>query len=441
MAKTSPDRAIVAAASIGNFGEIYDFAIFGFSVPVMSKHFFPATDPTAALLSMFAVYAAAFFARPLGGLVFGVLADKIGRVRVLAFTILLMAAGTALIGLLPTYAIVGIAAPVLLVACRILQGLAMGGETTGSTAYVLEAAPASMRGRWIGIIWFFANLPNVLVGVLLAALQFGVGADAYSDWVWRIPFLLGGLVGVVGAWLRRNLDDTEEFKEASRRARVKNPLRAMSRSGLRGMLDCALVQPAQSVGAYLVLGFMYTFLVKQVKLDPTAALLSNAAAILAYTVIIPVGGVLSDRYGRKPVMTVGALWIAATSYPAVQLAASGSLMNAYLGQIIVALGVGFYGGASWPAAAEFFPTSFRATGHAISYQLLVAIFGGATPFVAAWLVAATGSPLAPGLYVALIAALGVIAVQFVPETKGISLRTSIRGTQPSAERAAIEDFA
>lgn len=144
----------LGAGAIGNFGEIYDFAVFGFSVPILSLHFFPKADPTAALLSTFAVYAVAFFARPVGGLVFGYLADRIGRIKVLATTIWLMAGSTAMIGLLPTHATIGIFAPLLLVLCRVAQGFALGGETTGSTSYVLESAPDDKRGWWVGIIWF-----------------------------------------------------------------------------------------------------------------------------------------------------------------------------------------------------------------------------------------------------------------------------------------------
>lgn len=415
----------LGAGAIGNFGEIYDFAVFGFSVPILSQHFFPKSDPTAALLSTFAVYAVAFFARPIGGLVFGYLADRMGRVKVLAITIWLMAAGTAVIGLLPTYASIGVLAPALLVLCRLAQGFALGGETTGSTSYILESAPDDSRGWWVGIIWFFAHIPNALVALMLAGLQFVAGEELYGDWLWRVPFILGGLIGVIGFWLRRSLDDPEEYKAAMRERKDANSFRSMARAGgYKPILYVLMVQPVQTVGSYLLLGFMYAFLVKEAHLHPTDALMTNAAAILALSAIIPVAGRLSDRIGRKKVFTLGAVWILIAAYPAVMLASTGNLANAFIGQLLLAVGIGIYNGAAFPAAAEFFPTSYRATGHAIAYQLAVAIFGGTTPLIATWLVSSTGSPLAPGLYVTAIAFIGLVLVQFVPETKGIRLRTA-----------------
>ncbi|CAD6516229.1 MFS transporter [Paraburkholderia metrosideri] len=424
MAKQSSIRTL-SAGSIGNFGEIYDFAVFGFSVPILSIHFFPGTDCTAALLSTFAVYAVAFFARPLGGLMFGVMADKVGRVRVMAMTVWLMALGTAVIGLLPTYGTVGIGAPILLVLCRIAQGLALGGETTGTTSFILESAPDDRRGGWIGLTLIFSHLPNALVAVLLIGLQLAAGATAYADWVWRVPFLAGGLIGVVGFWLRRNLDEPDEFKQATRKTGSKNPLRTAIRAGgLKGMLNVAMIQPIQTVGSYLLLGFMYTFLVRVAKLDPTSALFTNAAAIVVLSFMIPLGGVLSDRFGRKRILSIGAAWLAFAAYPGVYLAATGTITGALLGQLLLVLGVGLYGGACFVAAPEFFPTAFRATGHAISYQVTVAIFGGTTPLIGTLLVQAFGSPLAPAYYVALVAVACLVSIQFVPETRGVRLRTS-----------------
>ncbi|NIF56050.1 MHS family MFS transporter [Burkholderia sp. Ax-1724] len=439
VAKQSAIRTL-SAGSIGNFGEIYDFAVFGFSVPILSVHFFPGSDRTAALLSTFAVYAVAFFARPLGGLLFGVMADRVGRVKVMATTVWLMALGTAVIGLLPTYAQVGIAAPVLLVVCRIAQGLALGGETTGTTSFILESAPDDRRGGWIGLTLVFSHLPNALVAGLMIALQLGARGSSYADWVWRVPFLAGGLIGIVGFWLRRDLDEPEEFKQATRRTDSKSPLGAALRAGgLRGMLNVAMIQPIQTVGSYLLLGFMYTFLVRVAKLEPTTALFTNGAATVVLSFMIPIGGVLSDRFGRKRILTLGALWLAFAVYPGVYLAANGTISGALWGQLLLTVGVGLYGGACFVAAPEFFPTSFRATGHAISYQLSVAVFGGTTPFIATLLVRGFGSPLAPAYYVAFVAIVCLILTQFVPETKGVRLRTSAGVTAPdSAFRVAEE---
>jgi len=431
--KRPTTKRTLSAASIGNFGELYDFAVFGFSVPFIAAHFFPGSDPNAAILNTFAIYAVAFFARPVGGLMFGYLLDRVGRVKVLAITIWLMAGGTAMIGMLPTYESIGIAAPALLVACRFVQGLAVGGETTGSTSFVLESAPEKRRGFWVGIVYFFGNIPNAFVAFMLIGLQLLTGKAAYIDWAWRIPFLMGGLIGIVGYWVRRNLEDPEEYKLAAKKDPSATPLRVLTRSGLKSILCVSMIMSLQSVASYYLLGFTYTFLVKQAGLESKMALLSNAIAIAAYAVTIPIGGALSDRFGRKTVLTGGALWIALIAWLSIRLASNGTLLDAILGQALIAIGIGFYGSATFVASAEFFPTSFRATGHAIAYQATVAILGGTSPLVCAWLVRALHSPLAPGWYVTAVAAATVVLVRFIPETKDVDLRTSIGGITPDSQ--------
>lgn len=422
---TNTSKRSIGAASIGNFGEIYDFAVFGFSAPFLAAHFFPASAPGAAMLMIFATYAVAFVARPVGGLLFGYLLDTIGRVRVLAMTIWMMAAGTALMGILPDYDTLGIAAPILLMVCRFLQGLALGGESTGSAAFILESAPDGKRGLWVGIITLFANVPNCFVALMLLGLQALISKESYQDWGWRIPFLMGGLIGIVGYWLRRSLDDPEEYKQAARATPFRNPLRAVTRSGLKSIMHVAMIIPVGTVSAYLLLGFTYTFLVKQIGVDSKVALFSNAAAIAVFAAFLPIGGALSDRFGRKPILFVGTLWIGLFAYPAIRLISHGTLMDVVIGQLIIAVGSGLFGGASFVAAVELFPTSFRATGHAIAFQLTVAVFGGTSPFVNAWLVSIFHSPLAPGLYVTIVAAFNFILIFFVPETRGVDLRTSV----------------
>lgn len=440
MTKRISSWRTLAAGSIGNFGEIYDFAVFGFSVPILSVHFFPGGDKTAALLSTFGVYAVAFLARPLGGLMFGFIADRLGRVRVMAMTVWLMAVGTASIGLLPTHASIGLIAPILLVICRLAQGLALGGETTGTTSFIVESAPESHRGLWLGFTLIFSHLPNAVVAGLLIALQVAAGKAAYADWLWRVPFLLGGLIGIVGFWLRKDIPEPDEFKQASRKGQVKNPLKAALRSGgLKGMLHVVMIQPVFSVGAYLLLGFMYTFLVKVAKLDPTDALLSNAIAVIVLSALLPLGGALSDRFGRKRILSFGAAWLALAAYPALHLADNGTFSGAVIGQLLLVVGLGINGGASFVTAPEFFPTSFRATGHAISYQLSVATFGGTSPFIAAYLTQVVGNPLAPAYYVALIAVACLIATQFVPETRGVRLRTSVEPSANEVSTTALHD--
>jgi MFS transporter, MHS family, proline/betaine transporter len=435
MSKNVSLRAL-AAASIGNFGEVYDFGLFGFSVPVLSTHFFPSNDPFIAVLNTFAIFAVAFFARPFGGILFGVMADKYGRVKVLGTTVVLMAAGTGLIGVLPTYAAVGLAAPIALVLCRIVQGVSIGGEATNSSTYILECAPEDRRGWWQGVIWFWCYCPSTFTALFVLTAQAAAGSSAYSDWAWRVPFLAGVLVGIVGFWLRRNLDDPEEFKQAVREARIRSPLRDAVSLGLKAMIQVFLMTSVAAVGVFLLLGFMYTFLVRQVGLSSLLALTSNAVAILILGIFVAIAGALSDRIGRKPILNLGAAWIALGSYPAMRLAASGSFGGALAGQSLLAIGIGIYCGAAFVTMPSLFPTAYRGTAYGISYQFALAIFGGTSPFVCTWLVHAFGSPIAPGIYMALMGLLSLIVVQFVPETRWTSLRRST-GTTPVDEPALM----
>jgi MHS family proline/betaine transporter-like MFS transporter len=439
MAKSSP-RKVLVANSIGGFGEVYDFAIFAFSVPILAMHFFPSQDQASGVLSAFTVYAIAFFGRPLGGIMFGYLADRIGRMKVLTFTIFLMATGTATIGLLPTYEQIGVAAPILLFVCRLFQGMAMGGESTGSVSYVLESAPTGSRGRWVGTIYMFTFLPNAFTAMLLLLLQTMLTQEVYQDWGWRMPFLAGGLIGILGFWLRKNLQESDEFENAKRDAPARHNsfAAAATSSGLRSMVCVFLLLPAVTVSSYMLIGYMYTFLVKVVMLPSQTALFSNAAALLVLSLMLPVSGALSDRFGRRPLMATGAVWIMLLGYPAMYLVGNGGVAGAFGGQIMLAIGIALYSGAALTAMPELFPTSFRGTGHAISYQTGVAVFGGSTPLIAAWLVKLSGSPVAPGIYIAVVAAISLLVIRWVPETSHVGLRDSVGGVHAPNGHTPVE---
>ncbi|SAL01682.1 major facilitator transporter [Caballeronia calidae] len=434
-------RRTLIAASIGNVGEQYDFAVFGFTMPVIASEFFPQGDPVAALLSTFAIFAVGFLARPLGGLIFGYLLDKLGRVRVLALTIWVMAAGTGIIGLVPTYHTIGLAAPFLLVLCRLAQGAAFGGEFTGSTTLVLESAPDGKRARWVGTGHCFSSLPIAGVAIVLFFFQLLIGKETYSDWGWRIPFLLGSLIGVIGYFLRRGLEEPEEYKQALKKADKKAPLESFSPAGLKSMLHVAMVMPLQAVAAYFLIGYMYTYMVKQVGLDVGTALLANGAGIAVYALLCPFTGYLSDCFGRKFMMSAGAVWIALVAYLSLHMVASGSVVGALTGQVILAIGIGIYAAACTVTSVEVFPTRYRGTGHAIAYQLTVGVLGGTTPLICGWLVSVLHTPMAPAWYVTGFAVLNFLMVQFVPETKNLTLRTSVDTHDNDRELNVFEERA
>ncbi|KAA9163290.1 MHS family MFS transporter [Amycolatopsis acidicola] len=434
MSSSSARRRIVGAA-IGNVAELYDFFLYGLSAPVLAVHFFPKSNPTAALLGTFAVYAVAFLVRPLGGLLFGHLTDRRGRIRVLVLTVLLMGAGTMITGLLPAYTTIGIAAPILLVLCRLAQGLSLGGEASGSYSFTIESAPDGKRARSVNLVACFAFLPAALAGLFILVLQLLMGKAAYIDWGWRIPFIVGGLIAVAGVWLRRRLDDPEEYTEAAREAKVGNPLAQAVRTHLKSIVIVTLLIAIQAVSAYVILGYMYTFLVNTAKLSNTSALLTNAAAIVTLAVLLPIFSIAVDRIGRKPMLFAGAVWLVLAAYPAFKLAASGSFAGAYFGQLLIAIGSALTASACFVTVLELFPTAVRGAGHAISYNLGNALFGGTAPLIAEALISGFGSPIAPAFYVLLIAALGIVVIAFTPETKNVRLRDSVGGKDESATPA------
>lgn len=412
---------------VGTFVEWYDFLIYGLSAPILALHFFPESNPTAALLGTFAIYAIAFFIRPLGGIFFGYLGDRIGRITILAATILLMGAATLATGLLPTYASIGLAAPALLLVCRLAQGFSAGGETSGGLSYIIESAPDDRRARWVSIGVASSFLPVVLGGFFILGLRSTFGDQGYTDWAWRLPFVLGGVLAVIGLWIRRRLDDPEEFVEAAAEKQVSDEPVAKTKPVIGVTVMVILLVAVQAVGAYLINGYMYTYTVKVIKMDETVALMANSLAVLLIVIMLPVFGALCDKCGRKPMMMVGALWLFVLAWPALRLVATGSFAGALVGQLIMSAGVAVFASGGFVVMLELFPTAMRFTGHAIAYSLGYAIFGGTTPLIAASLVEGTGSSMAPSFYVMAICALGVAVVLKTPETRHVRLRDAVAG--------------
>ncbi|AFA74398.1 putative major facilitator superfamily transporter [Gordonia polyisoprenivorans VH2] len=435
MTSISPRRRLLGGA-VGTFVEWYDFLIYGLSAPVLAVHFFPEASAAAGIVSTFAIYAVAFLARPIGGVYFGRIGDRLGRIKTLGLIVLLMGGATTLLGLLPTFATIGILAPLLLLLCRVVQGFSAGGETSGATAYIIESAPSDRRAFWVSFCVAGSWAPIVIASGVIFGLRAGLGDEAYMSWGWRIPFLLGGLLAVVGLWLRRRLDDPEEFVEASRAPRDPHLLRTALTRHWRAIVTVMLLVAVQGVGAYLLLSYMYSYLVTVAGMTPTSALLANSLGVASMAVLILPAGRLSDRVGRRRVMFAGAVWLAVASWPAMTLASSGGFGSAVGGQLLIAVGVALFSAGGFVTMAELFSTSMRFTGHAIGYNVGYAIFGGTTPLIAAALVAITGSAVAPAFYVILIAALGVVVVGLIPETKGVRLRDAGEASHPDADNVS-----
>jgi MHS family proline/betaine transporter-like MFS transporter len=400
-----PVHAIVAVA-FGNALEWFDIVIYGFLAATIAKLFFPSGDETVSLLLTLGTFGVSFVMRPLGSIVLGAYADRAGRKRALTLSIAIMMLGTAMIAAAPTYASIGVLAPVILLIARLLQGFSVGGEFGSSTALLAEQDPAR-RGFYSAWQPASQGLTTLLASAFGVALSTLLKPEQVADWGWRVPFIFGLLIGPIALYIRITLHEGEEYT-ASRH--VASPLRAAFGSQkLRMVIAMGLVILATAT-AYTML-LMPIFAARQLGIPPFAgftATLIYGALVIA---LCPVFGRLSDRVGRVPVMTVAAVLMLLCVVPLFGfLLAHRSAVALYIVQAILATLASIYSGPFSAAMAELFPPATRSTGLSISYSFGVAIFGGFAPFIVTWLVSATGSDLAPSFYVAAGAALSLIAL-------------------------------
>lgn len=418
-------RKAITGASIGNAVEWFDFAIYGFLATYIAANFFPAGNETAALLNTFAIFAAAFFMRPLGGFVFGPLGDRLGRQRVLAVVILLMSAATLGIGLLPTYATIGVAAPLLLLLLRCLQGFSAGGEYGGGAVYLAEYAKTRWRGFTVTFIAWSGVLGFLLGSITVTVLQAYLPPAAMESYGWRIPFLVAAPLGLVGLYIRLRLDDTPEFAELDQTDRVAtSPLREAVGTARRAILQVIGLFIVFNVGYYVVFTFLPTYFIKVLHFSKTQAFISiTLASLVALTLILPLAALaaLSDRIGRRPLLIAGSVGFAVCAYPLFLLMNSGSVAAAIAGHCVLAAVESVYVATAVTAGVELFATRVRYSGFSIGYNIAVALFGGTTPYVVTWLTAATGNNLAPALYVAAAGIVSLLTVLTLRETAGREL--------------------
>ncbi len=406
VAASSQSRRAVSAAVIGNVLEWYDFGVYGFVAVAIGKNFFPGTDDVTQLLSAFLTFGLGFLARPVGGIVIGRMGDTHGRKAALMLTIFLMALGTVLIGVLPTYATIGFAAPALLLLARLMQGFSTGGEWGGSTAFIVEWAPKDKRGLY-GSFQQMSVVFGLLLGSSFAALLNSLlTQDQMVAWGWRIPFLVGALLGPVGLYMRRTIDETPHYE------RVKAAAPAGGASGFALAARAFGFTIVWTVAFYVLLTYMPTWTGKYMKLTAAQALWSNSIGLIALVIAIPVMGHLSDRYGRRPLLLLCCAAFIILPWPLFTYLASGNVPYPVLVliQIGIAIVISLYSGAGPAAIAEIFPTRRRSTWMTTGYALAVAIFGGSAPYLSIWMIAKLGTPIAPVWYLiaAAIVSFGVI---------------------------------
>ena len=416
-------RKAVVAGTIGNVLEWYDFGVYGYFATTISQLFFPGEDKTISLLKAFAVFGVGFVMRPVGSVLFGIYGDRVGRRLALSAVIFLMAFSTLAIGLLPTYAQAGLLSSVLLVVIRLLQGLSAGGEWGGSTSYLVEYAPEGRRG-FIGSWQQVSVGSGFLLGSLSAALiSSTLSHDAFLSWGWRVPFLLGILVGVLGAYLRWRLSDTPKFTEIEQHGEVaRAPLLEAVTTYRRETLTVFGLTLHNTVAYYIPIVYLTSYIITVAKLAPSSALWIGTSCLVVFVILIPIWGAVSDRIGRKPLLLLSSGGYIILSYPLFMMASSGSAVLALLAQMVMILFLSFFSGACPAAYSEIFPTRVRYTALSIGYNVAVAVFGGFAPFIATWLISVTGSNMAPSYYLIAAAAITFLVVLRIRETAFEPLR-------------------
>lgn len=407
-------RKIVISGMIGNALEWYDYALYAQFSYIIGLKFFPKTDFVEILT--FAVFAAGFVVRPLGGIIFGQIGDRFGRRIALVLGIMLMAIPTAGIGLLPSYDSIGIAAPIILVIIRLLQGFSLGGEFSGCIAYIVEHSPADKRGL-AGSAAFVSMCLGMLLGLIVAqSFTYILSEENLLSWGWRIPFIAGLFIGLVGLYIRSHLSESPLYKAAKAQGALsRTPLRETLCKYWREVLMAIAVYINVTAPFYTTTVFIKSYM-ETLGYEKYQSTIASGLILVSMSIMFPFSAYLSDRVGRKPVLVWATIALLISTYPIFLALHSMNYTIAILSQIIFAGIVGVYMGPVPTLLVELFPTRVRFTGVAISYNLSAAIFGGTAPMVGAALHKFTGHQIALAYYLTGLALFGLCTLYFYKET-------------------------
>jgi metabolite-proton symporter len=416
---------VVFASLVGTAVEWYDFFLYGSAAAlVFGKLFFPTSEPATATLLAFGTYALGFVARPLGGIVFGHFGDRVGRKKMLVVSLMTMGIATIAIGLLPTYATIGVAAPILLLACRLAQGFAVGGEWGGAVLLVAEHSPSKSRGFWASWPQSAVPMGNLLATAVLFILSSTLTQEAFLGWGWRVAFWLSAVIVLIGYYIRTKVNDAPIFLEARKEVEAGHKgygVAEVFRRYPRGVFTAMGLRFAENILYYLVVTFSITYLKTVVQADTTRILLLLLLAHAVHFVAVPLVGKLSDRFGRKPVYMAGAILGATWGFFAFPMMDTKNdviiLASIMIGLLFHAL---MYAGQ--PAImAEMFPTRMRYSGVSLGYQVTSIVAGSLAPIIAASLLSTYKSSVPVAIYLLIACAITAVAVFFLKETRGISL--------------------
>ena len=419
-------KKTVVGAAVGNLIEWFDYATYGYLATVLAAVFFAPGNQVGSLLATFAVFAVSFVVRPLGGLIWGYYGDKIGRKKILVLTVLIMSLSTFGIGLIPGYATIGIAAPILLLVCRLVQGFSASGEYAGAAAFIAEHAPDSKRGLLVSMVPASTAAGLVLGAIVASILEFNLSAGALQSWGWRIPFLMAGPLGIIALFIRLKLEDPELFKEMekkkeSAKEEKKSPILQGIKTNWRQVLVAFGVVSLNAVGFYIILTYMPTYLAEELGFNSAASILTTILSLGSYVFFLPLVGSIADKVGRRPVLISACILFVLLTYPTFMLLSWGGVF-AVLAQILLGAILAGNDGVLATFLSEMFPTNVRYSCFALSFNTSNALFGGTAPFAATFLISITNNTFAPAFYLMGAAAIAFIALLWTKETANQPLR-------------------
>jgi len=408
-------------AGVGNTLEWYDWSVYAIFAPFFAAQFFVSDDPTGALLSTLAIFAAGFLMRPIGGFFFGWLADRRGRRYALTTSMITMAAGSLLIGIAPTHASIGLGAGLVLLVARLIQGLAHGGEIAASYTYIAEVAPRARRGLWSTSVYVSVTAGIVLASLIGAGASTIFGEQALTDWAWRVPFLFGGILAFVGLWMRRSLQETEAYADSdeSRRRTTRDLIRGLVENR-RSVVRILGLSAGVTVVYYTWAVGISGFAIANRGVDATHGLWASVGANLVFMATLPLWGKWSDKFGRKPIFIAYGVAFVVLTFPLMMLV-NDSALRLFVLMSIALFFLGAFVGIMPAFFAELFPTHVRASGVGVPYSVVVALLGGTAPYVLTWL-NSQGAAWVFSLYMVVLVGVGLITTVLTPETKGSDLR-------------------
>ena len=415
--RQSPLRTALAGL-IGNVLEWFDFAVYGYFASDIGRQFFPQSDPAVQQLLAFGVFALGFFARPVGSLVLGLIGDRIGRRALLTVSIALMGGATLILGLLPTYAQIGMTAPILLLAMRLIQGFSLGGEFTGSMVYTTELASPMMRG-----LISSSTAAGTTIGFILGSgsawlVNASMSREQVGAWGWRIPFVASIIFCIVGWFLRRGIEETPEGVKA---AAIRPPLASSLIADWLPIVRTFGIVAMTNAAYYLTFSYAAERRKSMTGEGGEAFLLANTLSLVVVLMSKPLGGWLSDRIGRRKLMMALTVVMMGLIYVALRMMLYGTPQGFTIGQVLLAVPIGMALGLQGAMVVEIFPLRTRVTSMSFAYSITLALAGGSAPLVSAWLIETLGHPLAPAYYIMLYGVIGLALMWPMQETNARSL--------------------